>query len=68
MFVDMRGEGCAECGRPATAWVDLVMWPCGCPAGVGRHPSDSGGAVVVLPVPRRAPGARPVGARWAESA
>jgi len=68
MFVDMWGAGCAECGRPATAWVNLVMWPCGCPAGVGGRPPDDGGAVVALPVPRRAPAARTAVAPWAESA
>jgi hypothetical protein len=67
MFVDMQGAGCAECGRPVAAWVNRAMWPCGCPAGTAGPPLETG-AVVALPVPRRAPEVRAAGRHWAASA
>lgn len=48
MFLEMYGAGCADCGRPVTAWVDRMMWPCGCPALGGAPPSGDGEPAAVL--------------------
>ncbi len=58
MYLEMHGVGCAECGRPVTAWTDRIMRPCGCPA-LGGPPSSGGGPARVLRLPSAGAAVRP---------